>query len=138
MKTKGTLILILSLMALSCSQKILKLNSIEKRITYPGVVSASPFIVYEIAFESSNEFKIDEVLLNDQTSIASFSVYSEATRSYLDGSGSLRAGKYTLSFKISDLVRIDETDEISLSIVSNDNKEEKTAKVVLKDPIRLR
>ena len=138
MKTKGTLILILSVIALSCSQKILKLNSIEKRITYPGVVSASPYIVYEIAFESSNEFKIEKVQLNDQTSIESFSVYSEATRSYLDGTSLLSSGKYKLSFKLSDIVSIDETDEITVVVISNDNKEEKTAKVVLKDPIRLR
>ena len=138
MKTKGTLILILSFFVLSCSQKILKLNSLEKRITYPGVVSASPYIVYEIAFESSNEFKIEKVQLNDQTSIESFSVYSEATRSYLDGASLLSSGKYKLSFKLSDIVSIDETDEITLVVISNDNKEEKTAEVVLKDPIRLR
>lgn len=138
MKYTKYIFLIFSISLLSCSQKTLTISSSVKRINYPGIVSASPFVGYEIIFESSNDFKIDKVELNDTNEIKEFSLYSESTKSSISSANLLKKGKYTLSFKVKNITGIDDEEKVAIFILSNDKAEKKTTKILKKAPFRAR
>ncbi|WP_347172847.1 hypothetical protein [Polaribacter uvawellassae] len=138
MKFTKYIFLIFSISLLSCSQKTLTINSSEKRINYPGIASASPFVGYEISFESLYDFKIDKVELNDTNKIKEFSLYNEKTKSSISSANLLKKGKYTLSFKVKNIKGIDDTEKITIYILSNDKVEKKTANIITKAPFRAR
>ncbi|MFT5762044.1 MAG: hypothetical protein ACI8WA_001168, partial [Polaribacter sp.] len=114
MKFTKSFFLIFTLVLLSCSQKAITINSSIKRINYPGIASASPFIGYEISFESSSDFKIDKVQLNND--IKEFSLYSVSTRKSISSANLLSKGKYILSFSVKNSIEIDEADEVAVFI----------------------
>ncbi|MFN0728616.1 hypothetical protein [Polaribacter gochangensis] len=138
MKFTKYIFLIFSIGLLSCSQKTLTINSSEKRINYPGIASASPFVGYEISFESSNDFKIDKVELNGANEIKEFSLYEESTKNAINSANLLKKGTYTLSFKVKNIKGIDDSEKITLFILSDDKVEKKTANILTKAPFRAR
>jgi hypothetical protein len=136
MKFTKSFFLIFTLVLLSCSQKAITINSSIKRINYPGIASASPFIGYEISFESSSDFKIDKVQLNND--IKEFSLYSVSTRKSISSANLLSKGKYILSFSVKNSIEIDEADEVAVFILNNGKLEKKISKVIKKAPFRAR
>ncbi len=138
MKFTKYIFLIFSIGLLSCSQKTLTINSSEKRINYPGISSASPFVGYEISFESSNDFRIDKVELNGANEIKEFSLYEESTKNAINSANLLKKGTYTLSFKVKNIKGIDDSEKITLFILSDDKVEKKTANILTKAPFRAR
>jgi hypothetical protein len=138
MKFTKYIFLALSLCLLACSQKTLNINSSIKRINYPGIVSASPFIGYEISFESLSDFKIDKIQLNNENEIKDFSLYNVNTRSSISGSNLLTKGKYILSFKTLNIKSIDKPDEVTIVTLNNNKIEIFTSKVVKKTPFTAR
>lgn len=138
MKFKKSIFLLFSIVLLSCSQKTLTINSSIKRINYPGIASASPFVGYEISFENSSDFKIDKVQLNNDNEIKEFSLYNESTRKSISSANLLNKGKYTISFKVKNIKGIEKPDEVTIFILNNGKLEKKTSKVIKKTPFRAR
>ena len=135
MKFSKYIYIVFCVALISCSQKTLTVNSSVKRINYPGIASASPFIGYEINFESSNNFKIDKVKLNNNE-IIEYSLYNFTTRNSISGDNLLNKGKYTLSFKLKSISGIDEEDAVVISVFNNEKKEKITANIIKKPPFR--
>ena len=122
----------------SCTDSLLTVNDAYKRVNYPGIQTAKPFIKYTLEFKAKTNFTINEVKLNDTDKIESFQLFSIEKKANVNSTAENQEGSYVLSFKIFDVDKKDNIDEVFIYAESSNKKYKQKVLIEKKEPFRAR
>lgn len=128
----------LILITISCSSKILKITSSTKNINYPGIPTGKPFIGYEINFDVSNSFKVENLKFNGKENQKFFTLYSKELRKFIKTDEINNKGSYVITFKKENTSSINNDEFLILTIDVGNKIKKKKLYFSLKDSNRLK
>jgi hypothetical protein len=134
---KKIYLVILTITLISCSSlSEIGINSSTKRIHYPGIKTGKSFVHYKVEFKSENNFTLENITLNNNEAIETYDLFSIQLKQYVKNTTEHEKGTYVLTFKTSAIQLIDNEDEVTLSIKSENKIQNKKIKVEILEPFR--